>query len=219
MLERVLSHRQERVIFHDWDNPTRFHRRSLALAATAVLRRTAPGASAEPRVRPRITILERRPSTSYYRSETAELQGGGADWRSLPNLGEVTTALGAIADVAVVDTAGMAPLQQIQAVRNSDLLIGQHGGGLSNMIWLPPRAGVVEILPPLPQTINTIFRNLAAARRLGYHAIPQQDMHAEVSPDAVVEAAAVLLGSPSESVPTPTGRLPIRILRQLPRRL
>lgn len=219
MLERVLSHRQERVILHDWDNPTRFHHRSISRFANVVLERW-PSLSA-PRVPtvPRITILERRPSASYYRGSTAELQGGGSDWRSLPNIQELAGALAHLGEVSVIDTAGMTPVEQLEALRHTDLLVAQHGGGLSNMVWMPVTSGVVEVLPPLPQTIDTIFRNLAAAKGLGYQAVAQEEVHAEVDIAAILAASTSLIADPIGAVPTPTGRLPVRLLRQLPRRL
>ncbi len=218
MLERVLSHRQERVILHDWDNPTRFHRRTLEHVRQAVLPRI-PRLDGSAGELPRITVLERRPSIDYYREESAELHGGGADWRSIPNITDMVDSLSALGSVSLVDTAGMTPQQQVAALAGTDLLVGQHGGGLSNMMWMTPGSGVIEILPPRPPIIDAIFSNLASACRVGYRALPQAEEHAPVDPAAVTAAAAEVLADPSSCVPTATGSLPMRLLRQLPRRL
>jgi len=218
MLERYLSHRQERVVFHDWDNPTRFHRRSLVVARRAAIRNSecpvAPGTNS-----PRITVVERRPSVGHYRSDSAEFPGGGAEWRSVPNLNDVADSLGQLGQVTVVDTAGMTPQEQIHTFANTDILVAQHGGGMSNMLWMESGRCVIEILPKRPPTIDAIFRNLAAARRLGYQAIPQDGEHESVDPKLVTDAARALLDSPESSIPTATGSLPMRLWRQLPRRL
>jgi hypothetical protein len=218
MLQRLLSHGQERIVLHDWDNPTRFHRRSLEKARKAVLGRFPDSDTRLAHDRPRITILERRPSIDHYRSDRAELLGGGADWRSLPNINDLMGALGSLGDVNVVDTAGMSPREQVDTLRCTDLLVAQHGGGLSNMIWMPAGAAVIEILPPRPTTIDTIFRNLASASRLAYEAVPQADEHAPVDPEVVTHAAQEVLTNPTACVPVATGSLPMRMLRQLPRR-
>lgn len=222
MLERLLSHRQERVILHDWDNPTRFHRSSLEAFTQAVLSRVvepaaasgAGGAGAR-----RITLLERRPNPDYYHSGAAETPGGGSQWRSVPNIDEIADALAPLGDVRIVDTAELTPAEQVRTVHDTDLLVAQHGAGLANMVWLPHGAAVIELLPPLPSTIDSIFRNLAAARRLGYASVDQVDLHAAVDPTAVAAAAARVMGNPAACVPTATGSLPIRLIRQLPRRL
>lgn len=219
MLERVLSHRQERVILRDWDNPTRFHRRSLQEFVTTLLSRMPPVDPPQMSAQTRITLLERRPNPEFFHSPAADTPGGGSEWRSVPNIDEIADALAPLGIVSIIDTAALSPQQQIEALRRTDLLVAQHGAGLANMVWLPPGSGVVELLPPLPQTIDTIFRNLAAARSLGYQSVKQSDVHAEVDSGAVAAAAAALLDRPSEFVPTATGSLPMRVLRQLPRRL
>jgi len=218
MLERVLSHRQERVILHDWDNPTRFHRRSLSTFRSAVLARTPAPVQAIDGSR-RITLLERRPNPAYYHSGAAETPGGGSEWRSVPNIDDIADALAPLGSVRILDTAELSPIDQVAAIRGTDLLVAQHGAGLANMVWLPERAGVIELLPPLPQTIDMIFRNLAAACGLAYRSVPQADVHSAVDPAAVTAAAAEVLADPSSCVPTATGSLPMRLLRQLPRRL
>jgi hypothetical protein len=218
MLERYLSHRQERVVFHDWDNPTRFHRRALASARTAALNnsRSAVGPNSDS---PRITILERRPSVEHYRKASAETPGGGADWRSIPNLGDIADSLRDTGLVKVVDTASMTPQEQVLTLLNTDLLIAQHGAGLSNMLWMESGRSVIEILPDRPPTIDAIFRNLAAARKLSYQAIPQNGEHAALDPKLIVNSAQALLEAPEHFIPTATGSLPMRLWRQMPRRL
>lgn len=218
MLERLLSHRQERVILRDWDNPTRFHRRSLAVFSRVIQDRVG----VSPRVRsdaPHITVLDRRPSTEYYRSDIADSHGSGADRRSIPNVDELAAALESLGEVTLLDTAGMTPAEQVGALAETDLLVAQHGAGLANMVWLPAGGAVLEIRPPLPPTINEIFSNLASARGLGYLAVDQADVHSSVNADVIAAAATRLTGHPDSFVPTATGSLPVRFLRQLPRRL
>lgn len=216
MLERVLSHRQERVILHDWDNPTRFHRRSLTQVRDLMASRVAtPTGAGEG---PRITLLERRPNPEFFHSGAAETPGGGSGWRSVPNIDEIAQALSPLGMVSIVDTAELSPTEQVQLMHSSDLLVAQHGAGLSNMLWLPSTAGVIEILPPLPPTIDTIFSNLASALGLGYRTAAQSDLHAAIDASAVTAAASAVLANPASSIPTATGSLPIRMLRQLPRR-
>lgn len=220
MLERLLSHRQERVILHDWDNPTRFHRRSLEAFTQAVLPRVMDGAGApEGSGARRITLLERRANPDYYHSDAAETPGGGSQWRSVPNIDEIADALASLGDVRIVDTAELTPAEQVRTLHATDLLVAQHGAGLANMVWLPRTAAVIELLPPLPPTIDTIFHNLAAARRLGYASVDQVDLHAPVDPVAVAAAAGKVTADPAACVPTATGSLPMRLIRQLPRRL
>lgn len=218
MLERYLSHRQERVVLHSWDDPTRFHRRSLSEYRGIILDRLRLDTRAMSNS-PSITILDRRMPDSYYSSQLAETTGGGSQWRSVPNISSIAEVLRTLGSVTIVDTAAMTPIEQVDLLSSTDLLVAQHGAGLTNMLWMASGRSVIEILPPLPPTIDAIFRNLAAARGLGYLAVSQEGEHTPVAPQPVIEAARSLLASPAAHVPTPTGSWPMRMFRQLPRRL
>ena len=217
MLQRYLTHRQERQVLHLWDDPNRFHRASLDTFATTILQREGI-AHARPTT-PRITVLERRKSPDFYLTGKSEAHGSGSDWRSVPNIDEVAQSLQPFGQVSVIDTAGMPPREQIRLLANTDVLIAQHGAGLSNMVWMPPHAAVVELLPPLVPPVDKIFGNLAAARGLDHLSVAQLGEHAVVDATAVAQAVERLLASPGDFHPSAPGRLPLRVLRQLPRRL
>lgn len=219
MLQRVLSHRQERQIMHTWDDPTKFHRKSMASFRSTILRRS--GAQIQrpsTLLRPRITVLERRASHDFYLSRKSETFNSAASTRSIPNMGAVIDSLAEFGEITLLDTAGMPPAEQVRALAGTDLLVAQHGAGLSNMVWMPTGSAVLEIKPPLMPTVNEIYSNLASSCRLDHVAIAQTDDHALVDTANVRLAASRLLMNPGTYIPTMTGRLPLRILRQLPRR-
>lgn len=219
MMHRVLTNRQENTILHGWDDPTRFHRRSLRLFADAVMARVDVKLPTSHSVsRPRILLLERRPSPEFFFSAQSEVYASGTDYRSLPDLELLKQALDPLGDVAVVDSAALSPAEQVRQFAAVDLLVAQHGAGLSNMVFMSPNAGVVEIKPPLQKTVSAIYSNLASAKRLDYTAVAQSSDHAAVPAEAVAGEAARLLSRPGSAIPTMTGSLPVRLIRQLPRR-
>lgn len=217
MLQRFMARRQNSVVLRDWDNPTRFHRQTLRSVRSVVTKRVS--ASHDRGQRPKISVLDRRAGPDFYENSASEVYSSGSAFRSVPNMDAVANALANLGDVALLDTAAMSPDEQVRALGDSDLLVGQHGAGLSNMIWMPPGASVLEILPPLPPTIDTIFRNLASATYLGYAWTPQEDLHSRVDPSVVHAAAEALLADPAGAIPTATGHSALRWYRQLPRRL
>jgi hypothetical protein len=224
MLERVMSRRQEMQVLRRWDDPNRFHRSSLERFARTILDRTGASSSGAAEAATgssplRITVLHRAPSPDYYLTGKAESHGSGADWRSLPNTDAIATSLADLGDVTLLDTAALSPAEQVRALAGTQLLVAQHGAGLANMVWMPPGGAVLEIKPPLVQTINEIFANLAAARGLDHLAVDQSDEHAPVDPARVRAAAERLIDARGSLVPAMPGRLPTRILRQLPRSL
>lgn len=70
------------------------------------------------------------------------------------------------AEVRLIDVATLPFAEQVQIVRNSDVLAGVHGAGLTHALWLKERSALVEILPK--DFEHKGFRNLAGAMGVGY---------------------------------------------------
>jgi protein O-GlcNAc transferase len=66
----------------------------------------------------------------------------------------------------IVDFASIPLREQISIVRNTDVLVGVHGAGLTHDMFLSPRSAVVEILPS--ELAHKGFRNLAKLRGHSY---------------------------------------------------
>lgn len=65
------------------------------------------------------------------------------------------------ASIHLVDLAALPFQEQIRIVRNSDVLAGVHGAGLTHGLWMRERSVMVEILPE--HFKHKGFRNLAGA--------------------------------------------------------
>ena len=65
-------------------------------------------------------------------------------------------------EVREIDFAALPLAEQLQLVRETDVLVGVHGAGLTHAMFLPPGGAVVEILPPGLK--HKGFRNLALMR-------------------------------------------------------
>jgi len=62
-------------------------------------------------------------------------------------------------DIKIVDFAKLPLAEQLKTAQHTDILVGVHGAGLTNGMFLQPGSAMVEILPP---TLNHKgFRNLA----------------------------------------------------------
>jgi hypothetical protein len=137
--------------------------------------------------RPVITLIRRR-----YR--------GGAPTadRRISNEDALVSALGALGgvDVQAVDFAEMPYVEQVQRVSETDVLIGMHGAGLTNLLWLPPGAGVIELMPS-PEGVPLTYANMAMWLGRRYAAWRHQPASAAPArrgkdiPELGVDAAAV----------------------------
>ena len=68
-----------------------------------------------------------------------------------------------------VDYAALSWHEQIRTTAAHDLLIGVHGNGLTNLLWLPVGAGVLEIFPAGAHHYD--YQLLAELRRFRYFGI------------------------------------------------
>lgn len=176
------------------DDPESFDSLQLARFRAEILHRVG-GAEANDSGS-QITLLRRGRSHPYYDGAISEQRYSGAFRRSIPNLAEVADRLERSWPVALVDAADLAPAAQIRLHASTRVLIGQHGAGLANMIWMPPGSYVVEVLPPMPAHLSVIFRNLAAALGHRYTAIQQRSAHAPVNAADIANAVAERLHEP-----------------------
>lgn len=169
------------------DDPESFDGHRLARFRTEVLERAGVEA---PEEASSIMLVRRGRSDPYYATEASEQRSSGAFRRSIPNVADLADALSARWPTRLVDPAELDPAEQLRLHAGTRTLIGQHGAGLANMIWMPPGSAVIEVLPPMPDHLSVIFANLAAALGHRYTVIPQQDAHAPVDADELASAVA-----------------------------
>jgi capsular polysaccharide biosynthesis protein len=122
----------------------------------------------------------------------------------------VARALETEQPVTLIDAATMSPRDQIDAFSSACVLVGQHGAGLANMVWMPAGSKVIEILPPVREDAGELFRDLADTLGLSYGRVVQESLHSEVDPADVLQA---LQSAPSPRFLGPAERARRRLLR------
>lgn len=197
MLHLFASKRHRSRVLRGFDDPSHFDPSHLQAFRRIALARAGLSNSTHTT---RITVIDRASSGDFNASPAAEVPASGAAVRSVPNLRDVVGAPGflpASRSVDVVDAAHMEPVEQMRLFSSTSLLVGQHGAGLANMLWMPRGSAVVEILPPSPPWVAPIFSNLAAALGHRIVVVPQDDPHAPVDADALATAVQSLALEPS----------------------
>lgn len=184
MLRRFAGDRQSAIVLKPYDDPVSFHGRFLAVFAEWTRERARAKVGDASRS---VTVLDRRPGSDFYARGRSEAAGSGADRRSVPNLSDIRGALAARVPTRLLDTAGMKPADQVQALAASRVLVAQHGAGLSHMLWMAPGSLIVEIQPP-SAPLPELFSRLAAALGHEHRTVAQAADHAAVDPAAVVAA-------------------------------
>lgn len=104
-----------------------------------------------------VALIERIESDPYFRRFYRSRRGAGADRRSLLNHQELADRLAErfgkhFRNVALEKLPFR---EQLQLFRNARLVIGQHGAGLANALWMEPGTQVVELThEPKPHFVN-----------------------------------------------------------------
>ncbi len=180
----LIGSRRDARIVRGLDDPARFDRRRLVAAADAIgwLLDADRGVVAGPSS---VVVVDRRTSEDFYHSAESETHMSGAERRSTPGLGATVEALRFASPAVVVDTARIAPAEQIRLFAGANAIVGQHGAGLVHMLWLPRGSTVVEIAPPLVPGVDHIFGELAEVLGHRYVVVAQDDVHAPVDPQAL----------------------------------
>ena len=181
MLHLFAARSRPSIVLRGMDDPTKFHSRDVMSFRYLVLSANAVEATSN---EPRVTIIDRLSSGSFNKTTAAEVPASGRDVRSTPNLSHLATALlEPQKDLpwGIVDAAEIPPQGQLELFASTTVLVGQHGAGLANMVWMPPGGAVVEIQPPRPDYEPPFFRNLAQACGHTYIQIDQEHDHAEIS--------------------------------------
>jgi len=166
------------VVLKGFDDPVAFDSRRLLEFRTLALRRLGISASSAHRV----TVIDRASSGEFNSTAAAEVPASGAAVRSIPNFREAVVACGLDPSTTIVDSAHLTPHEQVSLFSSTNLLIGQHGAGLANMLWMPKGSTIIEILPPSPPWVAPIFANLAGALGHQHRLVLQSDPHSPIEP-------------------------------------
>jgi hypothetical protein len=187
-LHTLAGNRSRHHVVQGMDYP-RGHKSRLLIRARNSMLSFIPGTQIP--VTP-ILVIDRASSDDYHSGSLSETEMSGARRRSVPNLQSICGEILVKGTYSVVDMAQIPPESQVDLARNSKILVGQHGAGLTHMIWMPTGSTVIEIHPPLPDEAIDIFRQLAQALGHRYIRIPQANVHADIASQVLIDAFSQL---------------------------
>jgi hypothetical protein len=193
MLHRFVRGAEASVVLEPLDDPSTFDASRFRAFRQAFTEVTGTPVPADPRV---ITLVDRGPSDPFFLDGRAEISTSAGERRSIPNINDLAHELAELGAMACVDTADMTPVDQVELMGRTSVLVAQHGAGLTNMVWMTPGSSAVEIRPPRAFAPPTLFGRLAEALDLSLSTVRQTGPHAPVAVDQVGAAVRASLGQP-----------------------
>ena len=96
----------------------------------------------------KVLLIERLPPDPYFLTKAIK-QGGGTTRRSIPNHDELASAIQSLVSTPFefhnLQLETMSLDEQIKCFDNAVVVIGQHGAGLANCIWMKRQSTVIEL--------------------------------------------------------------------------
>ncbi|WP_167854909.1 glycosyltransferase 61 family protein [Mangrovimicrobium sediminis] len=183
-----------------YDGPNAYRFGAIQTATAVLLERLGPAIAQEATTLPiaadgslKILMFNRQAPQAFYLSAEAEIPGAGTDRRSLPNFPEllqrVRETYPATIEMYPEDHSLAA---QAAALRWADVVIGQHGAALGNMVLCDGPTALVEICPHDIADDSgpgkRHFLRLSRLYRMPYVHVAQEHSHAPVAPETILQA-------------------------------
>lgn len=96
----------------------------------------------------KVLLIERLPPQPYFVTQAVK-KGGGASRRSIPNHAELASALQSAVkppfEFQNVQLEKIPFSEQVRLFDSAAVVVGQHGAGLANCVWMQPGSQVVEL--------------------------------------------------------------------------
>jgi hypothetical protein len=190
-------------VFEDLDDPANFAKNE-GLQDIEKLRSTFfPGSVARNEIL-EIGVLQRNRSLPFYNSAESEIKTSGAERRSISNIGELAGFLGSEGRTSIIDTSEASPQNAVLIYSQLNVLIGQFGAGLTNMIWMPKGSLIIELRGPgrlYDRSWDDCFGKLAETLGHQFQVIEaQEDWHSPIDSKNLSNQIKKLIGKKSKPI-------------------
>jgi hypothetical protein len=202
MLRSFAGHKERAVVLPATDNPRRFNGRELQRFAAATRGRAGVASTTTTHG---IIVIDRQWIDPRSTKEGVERSGYGPTRRSIPNMTDVVDRLARNGPVDLLEAGLLSPVEQVNRFAAASIVVGQHGAGLANMLWMPTGSTVIEIVTQKKMK-HKWFEALARALGHSYIAVLHSGLHDPVDPDEVAAAVDLAVAGGGSGDKTTGGR-------------
>ena len=137
------------VVFDYWDDKDRFERKEFVETVNFLKNEYTPKLLTNSK---KIGILNRNKPLEFYNSEQQELYATSNFKRLIKNIDELKTEISKFYNCELIDTTLNSPEESINIYSNLNVLIGQFGAGLTNLLWMKKGSLIIEIIAKTSKT-------------------------------------------------------------------
>lgn len=142
---REFLNNKNSIVFDNWDDPNNFNNKEF-LESILFIKSIFTKENKENNKK--IAILNRDDSLPFYTSGQQEIVSSSTKTRKITNINNLFDKIKNEYPCDLVDTTKVSPGLAIKKYKNFDILIGQMGAGLTNMIWMDTGSTIIEVCAP-----------------------------------------------------------------------
>jgi len=164
---------------------------------------------------PRVVIIRRLSAAKFYSEAECEIKTAGSERRSVANMDEVcSVALRYSENVLVAALEGRSLYYQMALFAAADIVIGQHGAALGNLLWARNGIKLIEIIPKeLKDRVRECdyFGDLARCLSVRHYRLWQELPHGPVDTGMLANILRMITAN------SPASRSSLEVLSGLPK--
>jgi hypothetical protein len=144
----------------------------------------------------KIVLIERTIEPYFKEADVSKLPEhwtSGSQRRSINNHIELSSTLSKLYNNSFLNISleRTSIYYQYHVFNSADIIIGQHGAALTNIVFMKQSSHVIEISPPWSRELNH-FLNISKFMNIGYTRIIQSGDHSDININEVVEKIEIL---------------------------
>jgi hypothetical protein len=175
MLLKEFANGEESILFDNWDDPDNFKNKDFIESILFVKSIFTKDNEIHNK---KIALLNRDITLPFYNSGQQEISAYATIVRKIKNIDNLFDKIKEKYLCEMVDTTKLSPMLAVKKYKEFDILIGQKGAGLTNMMWMDKGSTVIEIYTPkilISQKWDRCYEILAESIGINYIKVYAQE--------------------------------------------
>ena len=189
ILLREFAIGKDSILFDNWDDPNNFNNKDFMESILFVKSIFIKDSKIQNK---KVALLNRNKPLSFYTSGQQEISAYSSIKREIKNIDDLFDKIKNKYLCEMVDTTKLSPALAVKKYKEFNILVGQKGAGLTNMLWMDKGSTVIEIWTPdtlISEKWDRCYEMLAQAIGMNYVKIyAQETWDGDVNIDLILDS-------------------------------